>query len=195
MCWKCCLCMCTCSQAATDAEQTNADINRMIDSDQAKLKTLKVRSVEDKNWQPFNLAGTTYFVHGSGTGPAIIRKSGSLDPAFGRESCLVNGIAGKYLLAFACEGNLVPDTMKLKGAAAMLWGVKEFPYIYIFHVPGGTQVFQSPVANGPVQTAARLSAETGFDTAVPWGQVDRVFQYDFDTDKYEHNRNFDQVDQ
>ncbi len=189
MCWKCCLCMCCCSSADTDAEQTNADINRMIDAEQAELSQLKVRSIEDKNWVRFVTVQRGYFIHGSGAAPVAIRDSGSLDPRFGREICKVDGRPdGKYLLAFACKDNMVPSEVKLSGAAAMLWGPKDFPYIYIFHVEGGTEYFQSP-SNQPQQDA-RQSAETGFPDAVPWAQVDRVFQYNAGTGLYEQNKVF-----
>ena len=189
MCWKCCLCLCSCSATDSDADQTNADINRMIDADQAKLKQLGVRSVEDKNWIKFTVHQRTYFIHGSRTGPAIIRDSGSLDPAFGRETCKVLGVEGKYLLGFPCKGNQVPDAVKLSGAAAVLWGAKEFAYMYIFHVDDGTDVYQSEVP-GKDQIGAREGAETGFPVAVPWAQIDRVFQHDEESGSYIRNRNF-----
>ena len=198
MCWKCCLCMCCCSVdhdevVIDEATQRSRDIDRMMNAEHAELRDMGVRSIEDKNWQPFILAGRTYFIHGSGTAPKIIRGdgTGSLNPAFGRESCKVNGIPGKYLLAFACQGNQIPDEVELKGAAKVLWGVKEFPFMYIFHVDAQTRVFQSPFSGQVgLQTEARGGSETGFDTAVPWDNIDRVFQYNKKTGTYERNRNY-----
>ena len=187
MCWKCYLCCCFCSRETfhTREEIANADIDRAINAGQARLKQAGVRSIEDKNWAPLTLHGQQHFIHGSGTGPAIIRQSGGLDPAFGKEEIRVAGRPpGKYLLAFPTTDNLVPDGIQLKGAAARLWGVDEFPFIYIFHVPNGTQVFRTPFAG---THAGTLNAETGFAAVIPWANIDRVFQYNKQTKTYDRN--------
>jgi len=187
MCWKCCLCLCCCS--VDEGTARNREIDRMLNADQARLRERGVRSVEEKNWSPFTLGTKTYFIHGSATAPRIIKEGGGLDPSFGREEIRVIGRPpGKYLLAFKCEGNVVPDTVKLKGAAKTLWGSEEFKYFYIFHVKAGTTAFQSAVQSETgTQTEARESAETGLADIVPWSDIDRVFQYDKDNNGYVRN--------
>ena len=187
MCWKCCLCLCCCSQK--ESAQRSLDIERQIAADRAELEARQVRSIETKNWVPFQTVGDTYFIHGSGAAPNLIKTSGGLNPAFGREDIRVGGESGKYLLAFKTKGNVVPDEYVLSGAAKVLWGSKDFPYIYVFHLPAA-RLYQSQVRDAHqvaiAQTEARENAEIGINQIVPWANIDRVFQVNA-TGKYDRN--------
>jgi len=186
MCWKCRLCLCCCSAIDHDADARNEEINRQINSDQERLKEKGVRSVENKNWVRVHISQTNYFLHGTSVGPAAIRESG-LDPSYAREECNVEGVHHKqFILAFPCVNNVVPQEVKLSGAAKVLWGEKGFPFIYVFHVESGAELYQ-PNTGTVGATGVRTAAETGFPALILWAQIDAVFQYDEDQQLYVPN--------
>jgi hypothetical protein len=143
-----------------------------------------IRSVEDKNWGQYWINAATYFVHGSSVAPNIIKKSGGLSSAFGKEQILLNGVpSNKHLLAFPCKNNVLPATIKkLSGAAGRLWSTDEFPFLYIFKVGPAYLAYRTPGSKGSDD-----QMETGFTGTIPWERILRVFQWSEKENTYKRN--------
>jgi hypothetical protein len=172
MCYKCNLVVCDC---VLNDQERSRNIDWMMRQEQDEKKEMGIRSIEDKNWAQCWIGGPTYFIHGSSVAPNLIKKSGGLSSAFGKERVLVNGVPGdKFFLAFPCQNNVVPGAVKkLSGAAGRLWSTDEFPFLYFFKVGPAYLAYRAPASNHDSD-----QMETGFTGNIPWQRVVRVFQWE-----------------
>lgn len=169
MCWKCCLCLCNCSNEVTQYAAPNRA------SAVIELTSRGAAKNQDKNWTEAMLVANKTYLHCSGTGPNIIMKpSTGLDPAFGKESITINGGApGKYILAFPFPVvGEAPSNFPMPKPCRLLWEESELEFGYIFQWAAGKRIF----AKGGYQEDKPV--ETGFNELIPSTVILHVYRRD-----------------
>lgn len=122
---------------------------------------------QDKNWQPFQLAKQTRFIH---AGSAPLTKDGGtgLLLKYAKEDITVAGYKHapkKFILAFPLinypPGRPLPEVITLAKPAQLLWSMEEMPHVFVFTLDAGVQAWAE---SGEIAE----NRETGFAFDILW---------------------------